>query len=312
MPGVPAHRTTPADLHLHTRHSDGDESPAELARRCLAAGLRAAAVTDHNTLSGVGEFTRAVHGALTVVPGCEITTEWRGEETHCLAYFVDPGDPRLLRGLRRVHDAELEWWRAWTDRAQHIGVPLTWDRVTDRLGGDRVAYVGDYLTLLVEAAGDDPRFTPYTPASYDRLRADWCRPGKPLHIERPWRPHLPEVLHWIAEAGGVAVLAHPARALDAADETPTALLKPLHDTGLAGLEAWTSWHTPAQSAHLAQVCAELGLVATAGSDYHGPRVKPWVRGPGLLPALPPDPMAVLDALHEQRPPTRPAPTTGPL
>ena len=71
--------------------------------------------------------------------------------------------------------------------------------------------------------------------------------------------------------------------------------------GLAGLEVWTSWHTPAESAGLARICAGLGMAATAGSDYDGVRVKPWVAGPGRLPALPPEPMAVLDALCDRRP-----------
>ncbi|MEU1671145.1 lantibiotic dehydratase [Streptomyces roseifaciens] len=303
MPGVPAHRATPLDLHLHTRCSDGDKTPAEVARRCLAAGLRAAAVTDHNTMAGVAGFARAAGGALTVVPGCEVTAEWRGKEVHCLAYFTDPAD-RLIQlfqhRIRRVHDAELDWWRAWTERARAIGVPLTWDLVSERLGGDRVAYVGDYLALLAGTAGDDPRFTPYAPASYDRIAADWCRPGQPLHVPQPWRPGLLDVLTWIGEAGGAAVLAHPAGVLDASDdEECTTLLKPLCEAGLSGLEAWTSWHTPAESSRLARICAALGLVATAGSDYHGTRVKSWVPGPGLLPAPPADPMAILDALHDR-------------
>ncbi|MFF7725526.1 PHP domain-containing protein [Streptomyces sp. NPDC008001] len=330
MPGVPAHRATPADLHLHTRCSDGDEPPEEVARHCLAAGLRAAAVTDHNTMAGVAAFARTAGDALTVVPGCEVTAEWRGEEVHCLAYFTDPADRLFRRRIRRVHDAELDWWRTWTHRVQAIGVPLTWELVTERLGGDRVAYVGDYLALLAATAGDDPRFTPYAPAADDRIAADWCRPGRPLHVPQPWRPGLFDVLTWITDAGGAAVLAHPARVLDTEDETEcTALLKPLCDAGLSGLEAWTSWHTPAESSRLARVCAALGIVATAGSDYHGPRVKSWVRRPGLLPAPPADPMAVLDALYERAsapgappgppppspvsttPATPPTPRTGP-
>ncbi|WP_229402279.1 PHP domain-containing protein [Micromonospora okii] len=304
---MPCTGTTPVDLHVHTRRSDGDDPPAAVAARCLAAGLRVVSVVDHNTMGGVEEFTRAVDGRMTVIPGCEITAEWRGEEVHCLAYFVDPGDARLCRRLRDVHDGEVRWWRTWTERVASIGVPLTPRRVTAEIGADRVAYVGDYLALLADAAGDDPRFAGYGPDTYGDIAADWCRPGQPLHVPVPWRPDLTEVLAWVTEAGGVAVLAHPAPLLSALDDARCrALLEPLAEAGLGGLEVWTSWHRPADSARLAQLCAAAGLVATAGSDYHGTRVKPWVPEPGRLPTPPGDPMAIVDALHERRPSQLPA------
>ncbi|BBA99205.1 putative phosphoesterase [Actinacidiphila reveromycinica] len=302
MRGASATLATPVDLHLHTRHSDGDEAPADLARRCVDAGLHVAAVTDHNTVAGIAAFEQAVGGRLTVVPACEVTATWRGEEAHCLAYLVDPHDLRFQERIGGVHDAELAWWRAWTDRAQAIGVPLTWDEVARRLGGHRVAYVGDYLALLLEAAQGDPRFAGYPTEDYGRLVADWCRPGRPLHVEHPEKPDVVDVLSWIEEAGGVGVLAHPGQFVTALDGSEcVALLEPLREAGLAGLEVWTSWHTPADSDRLAGVCDRLGLVATAGSDYHGVRVKPWAPRPGLLPALPVDPLAVIDALHDRRP-----------
>ncbi|MFD5778887.1 PHP domain-containing protein [Streptomyces sp. NPDC126933] len=302
MQGASATLATPIDLHLHTRHSDGDEAPGELAQRCVDAGLRVAAVTDHNTVAGIAAFEKAVSGRLTVVPACEVTATWRGEETHCLAYFVDPHDLRFKERIGGVHDAELAWWRTWTDRVQAIGVPLTWDDVARRIGGHRVAYVGDYLALLLEAAHGDPRFAEYTSEAYGRLVADWCRPGQLLHVEHPEKPDVIDVLSWIDEAGGVAVLAHPGQFVTGLDSSEcVTLLEPLREVGLAGLEVWTSWHTPADSGRLADVCNLLGLVATAGSDYHGVRVKPWAPRPGLLPALPADPLTAIDALHDRRP-----------
>lgn len=302
MRGASATLATPVDLHLHTRHSDGDEAPAELAQRCVDAGLRVAAVTDHNTVAGVAAFERAVSGRLTVVTGCEITTTWRGAETHCLAYFVDPHDLPFQARIGAVHDAELAWWRAWTDQVRSIGVPLTWDAVAQCIGGDRVAYVGDYLALLLETAHGDPRFAGYRSEVHGQLVADWCRPGRPLHLEHPAKPDIIDVLSWVHDAGGVAVLAHPAESVSGLGAPESAaLLQPLREAGLTGLEVWTSWHQPADSARLAEVCERLDLVATAGSDYHGVRVKPWAPRPGLLPALPTDPLATIDALHDRRP-----------
>ncbi|WBB99566.1 MULTISPECIES: PHP domain-containing protein [unclassified Solwaraspora] len=299
--GVPSAVATPVDLHVHTSRSDGDDAPAQAAAYCLAADLRVVAVADHNTMSGIAPFSAAVGGAATVVAGCEITADWEGEEVHCLAYFVDPADAAFARRVRSVHDAEATWWRAWIERVQAIGVPLTEEDVDAALGDDRVAYVGDYLALLARTAGDDPRFAIYGPGTYGAIARDWCRPGQPLHVPAPWRPALTEVLSWIGEAGAVAVLAHPAALLSARDDAACrVLLDTWADAGLAGIEVWTSWHRPADSARLAQLSAAVGLLATTGSDYHGPRLKPWVPTPGRVPVVGPDPMAIVDALHERR------------
>jgi predicted metal-dependent phosphoesterase TrpH len=185
------------------------------------------------------------------------------------------------------------WWRAWTDRVAAFGVPLTWDDVEREIGPDRIAATGDYLALVLRYAEGDPRFDRYADDS-GLLVAELCRPGQPLHVPHPWLPELPTVIGWIVAAGGVPVLAHPSESLTDAD---VALLR---DAGLAGLEVWTTWNAPERSARLAECCARTGLIATAGSDYHGERVKAWTRQPGLLPAVPEDPLSIVDALWQWR------------
>jgi predicted metal-dependent phosphoesterase TrpH len=300
MIGAQGSQFSPVDLHLHTRFSDGDEEPSRLAEACAAAGLRVAAITDHNTLAGVAAFRAAIGDRCRVLTGCEITTRWRGEEVHCLGYLVREDDPGLTAQLALVHSAELQWWREWVQQASRIGVPLDWAEVQRRVGANRVAYPSDFVRLLLEAAGDDPRFRDYHPGDERRLAAQWCRPGQPLHVPEPWWPELTEAIGWISEAGGVAVLAHPARLLDAPNGVAEELAV-LRGAGLAGVEVWTTWHTPTQSARLMRLCTEVGLLPTVGSDYHGTRIKPWAPGPGLVPVLPPEPFALVDALHDQLP-----------
>ncbi|MEH1015108.1 PHP domain-containing protein [Micromonospora sp. CPCC 206060] len=295
--GTVGTRPTPVDLHLHTCASDGDDSAAVLAERCVEAGVTVAAVTDHDTLRSVPAFTAAAAGRFTVVPGCEVTTRWGEGEAHLLAYWVS-GDGFAER-IGRIRDSELAWWRRWVAAAQAYGVPLDWARVEREIGPDRIGYLGDYLALLLRVAGDDERFARYA-GDTRRLVAELCAPGRPLHVPPPWTPTLPEAIGWVVAAGGVAVLAHPARLLPA-DVDPVTALGEVRAAGLAGLEVWTTWHTPAESRRLAEVCARLDLVATAGSDYHGPRVKSWARGPGLLPQAPPEPMDMVAALHARRP-----------
>ena len=293
MSGVLGTRPTPVDLHLHTLASDGDDDPAALADRCAEVGLRVAAVTDHDTMAAVKAFDAAAGDRFTVVPACEISTTDGGAEAHLLAYW--PDGPAFTERLARVHDADLGYWRAWVAAAGAFGVPLTWVDVEREFGVDRVVPPMAYQDLLLRAAGDDPRFAGYA-GQYRRLKADFCRPGGPLHVPLPWVPDLVDAIGWVVDAGGSAVLAHA----DQDREVDADHLRALRDAGLAGVEVWTTWHTPAQSARLAALAAEVDLVATAGSDHHGARVKPWSPAPGLLPADPVDPLAAVDALHDRR------------
>jgi len=289
---------THVDLHLHTSLSDGDDAPGELAERCHRAGVRVAACTDHDTLAGAAAFGAAARRlGITPVPGCEITALWHGREVHCLAYFVDPGDAVLPGRLALVRGAELDWWRAWFRRAGAIGAPVTWADVEAKVGTDRVPYIGDLLDLFLVAVDGDPRFAGYPRGGrHDRFIGDWCRAGRALHVPKPWRPQLAEVAGWICDAGGVAVLAHPARSLG--DEPWR--LDELRGAGLAGVEVWSTWHDPAQIRRLAEECCRLGLIGTQGSDYHGARLKPWVPRPGVVPEGAPDPTAIVDELAARR------------
>ncbi|WP_062209129.1 PHP domain-containing protein [Streptomyces sp. NBRC 109706] len=290
-------RTT-VDLHLHSVVSDGDDSPAELARKCVAAGLRIAACTDHDSMAGFEEFRAVAEPAgLTVVAGTEITALWAGQEVHCLGYFVDPDDADFRARVGRVHDAETGWWRTWFDQAEALGVDISWAAVEGRFGKDRVGYLGDYLDAFLAAAGTDPRFAGYERGGrHSRFIAEWCKAGQPLHVPHPWRPGLAEVAGWIRQAGGVAVLAHPGRIREEPGTAPSGLA----DLGVSGLEAWTTWHDPEDTRRVLEACDSFGLVPTQGSDFHGGRLKPWSPAPGLVPEAVGNAEAMVDRLYERR------------
>jgi 3',5'-nucleoside bisphosphate phosphatase len=285
---------TVVDLHLHSTISDGDDSPAGLARKCVEAGLKVVACTDHDSMAGYDAFRAVAEPAgLTVVPGTEITARWHGHEVHCLAYFFDPANTGLRTRVEQVHRTEVDWWKAWFGRAEQTGVPISWTVAAEKFGADRVAYLGDYLDTFLAAAGDDPRFTGYERGSrHDRFIAEWCRPGQALHVPSPWRPELADVVGWIQSAGGVAVLAHPGR-------LPGDPLAELAEVGFTGFEAWTTWHDEADTARVVAACERFGLVATQGSDFHGGRLKPWSPAPGLVPSAAPDPLRIVETLHER-------------
>ncbi|RGD55439.1 PHP domain-containing protein [Kitasatospora xanthocidica] len=288
-------RPATVDLHLHSRASDGDHTPEELARRAASAGVTVAACTDHDTLASADAF-RTAFEALggRCVTGCEVTTSWLGRETHLLVYGTL--DPDFVRRVRRVHDDHLACLRQRVEAARDIGVPVSWEETEALVGADRIPYFGEILRLVQRKAAADERFAHYTPDTLLDLQRDWFEEGRPLYVPDPERPSLPEVIGWARAARGVPVLAHPARLLGQVPESADAL-PGLRDAGLAGLEAWTTWHSPAEVRTVLDLCSRLGLVPTQGSDFHGTRIKPWATGPGLVPdGGASDPQALVDVL----------------
>lgn len=268
------------DLHMHTIASDGDLEPEELVARCAAQGLTTIAVTDHNAVGNV-ERARAAcdERGMELLPACEISTRWQDREHHLLAYFVPLDDPVFGERIERVRRSDLERSRRWVDNATREGFALRWPQVEEAVGADRVPPFAVLGRLLVETAGDDPRMAPYRQGR-GRLFGDWFASGKPLATEQPYQPELPEAIDWVLQAGGVPVLAHPGATLG--DLDPSEAFAELGAQGLRGVEAWTTWHKPEQSERFAALADVAGLAVTAGADFHGPTVKPFVANPGQV------------------------------
>jgi 3',5'-nucleoside bisphosphate phosphatase len=281
------------DLHMHSTASDGELTPEALAERCRDAGLHTVALTDHNSTAHVRRMAEACsEAAVDVVPACEISTDWKGREHHCLAYFVPLDDPVFAERVERVRQADLARSRRWVENAAADGVPVTWERVEEELGADRVPPFA-YLARLLVATGD-ARLEPFGQRGH--IWGAWFAPGKPWATEDPWRPTLPEAIAWVREAGGVPVLAHPGATLGELD--PEAAFSELRDAGLLGVEAWTTWHRRDASERFEGLARAAGLTVTAGADFHGPVVKPFVSGPGQVDENGPERLRDLEAARE--------------
>lgn len=269
------------DMHLHTRASDGDWEPEDLVARCDAAGLRTIAVTDHNSMRHVERAAAACAArGMDLVPACEISTRWREREHHLLAYFVDAADTRFRERIERVRRADLDRSRRWVANAAAAGLPITWARIEEVAGPDRVPPFAVIAALLRESAPDDPRVAPHRDGGPGALYQALFATGRALETERPWQPDLLEAIAWVREAGGVAVLAHPGVTLR--DIDPEEALALLAAGGLHGVEAWTTWHSAEQGERFDTLGRAAGLAVTAGSDYHGPTAKPRVTSPGQV------------------------------
>jgi hypothetical protein len=243
-----------ADLHLHTTHSDGTYTPAEvvdLARRC---GLSAVAVTDHDTFGGVGPARAAAIGFhVEVIAGAEITAEFRGREMHLLAYFVAPNDQPLNAALAKIRRHRAERFGEMVERLRQCGVHLNSEErqapaAPEALGRRHLA------EMLVRAGQVRTVREAFTRYLGDNGRA--AVPKKRLPAA--------EALALVRGAGGVAAWAHPPY-----DCTPDSLAE-LRALGLGAVEAEYPDVRPSRERQLREWAAALGLAVTGGSDCHGP------------------------------------------
>jgi len=280
---------------MHTTASDGDLGPEELVGRCAAAGLATIAVTDHNSTVHVPRARAECERlGLELIEACEISARWRGREHHLLAYFA-PLDDAVFQGrIEAVRRADLERSRRWVENAAAAGFAVTWEAVEAAVGPDRVPPFAVIRRLLLAGNSDNPRLEACV-AAPQRLFGEWFAPGRPLATDPPWQPELSEAIAWVRQAQGVPVLAHPGATLG--DIDPEDAFGTLRDEGLGGVEAWTTWHRPETSERIDILTRAAGLEVTAGADFHGPTVKPFVTEPGQVTHNGPE---VLEGLRRAR------------
>jgi len=261
------------DLHCHSLASDGTLSPAELVAAAHAADVEVLALTDHDTTAGIAAATACARQlGLRLVPGVEISVSWCSQTVHVLALGIDP-DCRLLQaGL-----AELCAFRDW--RAEEIGRRLARAGIDGCYEGARKLAQGSivsrtHFAQYLVAAG-------YAATVRDVFR-HYLVNNKPGHVPGQWA-ELEAVMSWIAAAGGMAVIAHPARYNMTASKLRR-LVGEFRECGGIGLEVVSGSHTRDNIVAMAALSRNEGMLASCGSDYHGPE-NPWVRL-GELPALP--------------------------
>jgi predicted metal-dependent phosphoesterase TrpH len=242
-----------ADLHLHTTHSDGTYTPAEvigLARRC---GLVAVAVTDHDTLGGVEAARAAAAGAVEVITAAEITSEYRGRELHLLSYFVAPDDGPLNAALEVIRRHRVERFREMVGRLSRVGVSVSDADLLSPASPDAVGR--RHLAELLVRAG--------RAATVREAFARYLHDCSPFVVPKQRLP-VAEAVRLVRGAGGVAAWAHPSY-----DCTRDKLLE-LRDLGLGAVEVEFPDVRNGRSRQLRAWAAELDLAVTAGSDCHGP------------------------------------------
>jgi predicted metal-dependent phosphoesterase TrpH len=252
------------DLHTHSVLSDGTDPPERIPELAAAAGCSAVALTDHDSLDGIGAARAAAAAAgVTLVPGCEISCKasgLAGEEgsAHVLVYFVEDGPNRLTDELVELRRERFVRNRRLAERLAELGVPVDYEAVVARAGAEESVGRPHFAQELVArghvADIDD---------AFGRLLAN----GRPAYVPKA-RLTPADVAGLARDSGGVAVLAHPL-SLGLAPHKLERRVRELADAGLAGIEAIYARYTPEQRSLLRRMAAAADLVATGGSDYHG-------------------------------------------
>ena len=221
----------------------------------LEQGLAAIAITDHDTLGGVAEARQAADGTgLEVIAGVEVNSEGDWGDLHFLGYYVDPENDFLRERLQAMRDARVGRARNMVERLRNMGMALEWDEVRAKAGGDSVGRPHVARALL------DRSYVKSIQEAFDRFIGN----DGPAYVPR-LRLTPPETIQAIAEAGGIAVIAHPAHSKPPAVER----IPEFVGYGLRGVEVYYPHHSPEDVETLLGLCREYGLLATGGSDFHG-------------------------------------------
>jgi predicted metal-dependent phosphoesterase TrpH len=245
------------DLHTHTTHSDGSDTPEELVGKAARAGAVALAITDHDTVSGLAEGrTAARQLGIEFVDGIEISAEYSPGTMHLLGYCIDgaviESDLVELKQARDQRNPQI------ATRLQELGLDIPYEEVQALAGGEMVGRP-HFARLMVQKG--------YVRSIQDAFNSFLAK-GAQAYVEK-LRLSPENAVDLIHRAGGVAVLAHPYQlklpSLDAVHD----LAAELAGLGLDGIEAIYSRHSEEERSAYAEIARRHGLLITGGSDYHG-------------------------------------------
>lgn len=246
----------PSDLHLHSVHSDGTESPAQVMAAAHRHGLRTAALTDHDTTSGWAEAAEAAASlGMTFLPGMELSARHEWRSVHVLAYLFDPDDPDLRAMTDRIRSSRLDRARVMADRISR-DYDLGWDDILAQTT-DGATVGRPHIADALVARG----------LVRDRAEAfsSILSPRGDYYVAL-YAPDPITAVELVADAGGVPIIAHPAAR---AGVLPMPLLHRMLSAGLAGFELGHRENLGSGIRALRALCDERDLIVTGSSDYHG-------------------------------------------
>jgi predicted metal-dependent phosphoesterase TrpH len=242
-----------ADLHLHTRFSDGTFSPEELVAQAVKHGLAAIALTDHDTVEGCAIAARECEAAgIGFITGTELTAEHDDTEVHLLGYFLDTRNERLLVEINKFQTVRQQRIHEMVARINELGVPLQLETVFALANCKSPGRPHVARALVKEGLIK----------SLDEAFERFLKKGRPAWVPKARMSAL-ESIELIHQAGGLAVMAHPG--LNRTDEIIPGLVK----ADLDGIECFHTKHSTAMSERYLEIADQYHLLVTGGSDCHG-------------------------------------------
>lgn len=240
------------ELHCHTTFSDGTLTPRQLVEAAVATGVRALAITDHDTLAGWDEACKVASAYnLEIVPGVELSTVYNERSLHILGFY--PDKDKLELPLRDRVEGRKRRAQQMVAKLAALGYPIELPEL-----GEGVAPARPHIAQALVKAG-------YVQSSHEAF-ARWLGDNGPAYV-RYEKFSATEGIELLRNCGAVPVWAHPYLFQGGKIET---VLKELVDAGLMGLEAYHPSQKRSEQKHLQQLATEYNLIITGGSDYHGP------------------------------------------
>ena len=263
-----------ADLHCHSVVSDGTLTPEVLATRARGNGVDLWALTDHDEIGGVQRARVAAQAqGMAFLSGVEISVSFASETVHIVGLGFDDSDPRIAQGLAATRGGRDTRAMGMAEQLAQVGIAGAYEGALKYVGNPALISRTHFARFLVEAG---------VCKETSEVFRKYLTEGKPGFVPHRWA-NLGDAVHWITQAGGVAIIAHPARYRLTANEE-FALFSEFKEHGGQGVEVVTGSHSVAEYATYAAMAREFGLAASRGSDFHGPDESHTDLG--KLPALP--------------------------
>jgi predicted metal-dependent phosphoesterase TrpH len=276
-----------ADLHCHSVVSDGTLTPEALAKRAARNGVELWALTDHDETGGQARAAAAARSlGMKYLTGVEISITFVGKTVHIVGLGFDADDPQMKQGLIQTRGGRGQRAHEMSDGLAKVGILGAYEGALTYAGNHDLISRTHFARFLVETG---------VCRDTNEVFRKYLTEGKPGYVEHRWAS-LKESVGWITEAGGVAVVAHPARYKFSANEE-YALLTEFKSHGGQAIEVVTGSHSPAEYVTYADTAREFGMAASRGSDFHSPDESHTDLG--TLPMLPSDLTPVWELLESR-------------
>ena len=246
------------DLHVHSNKSDGSLSPSDLVLEAKKKGLKAFALTDHDTVDGIDEAMAASENSgVIVIPGIELSTEYEGKDIHIVGLLIDKEQPTFRDKIQEFVDSRIQRNHKMCQKLTEAGCPLTYEELVEEFPG-AVITRAHYAQILLKKG-----YTKSLKEAFERYIGD----RGPCFIPR--EKITPEDgVKLILSAKGIPVLAHPLL-YGMGKERLQILVDRLKDAGLEAIEAVYCTYSPSEETQMREFAKKNGLLISGGSDFHG-------------------------------------------